>query len=323
MSTLEQMPIGGRERVCCYITRGRELLVFEHDQEYDDGAVGIQVVGGGVDSGETLEQAAIRETFEESGLVFERAVFLGTSHYESKSGALEGQKQVRHYFWLEAPPETPDGWSHTVSSGELDKGMVFHHWFVALEDVDLVFEMGEMLEAVKSFIGLKNDLKALAQRSVAKTELYLYLTLENNTQFISFDTGVYNSIKGNGAGRELVLEMEYKEEGWNFRVQEVFDVFCGVDFTNEYAKVIFLHLGTEGNIIHVWQQINSSGIEPIFQGQESRVIAEEKMDRGWMGYMYLNIRDLKRDKDIFSGTDSFVALENIQFLLEQHFDASI
>ena len=149
MTDLEQMPIAGRERVCCYITRGHELLVFEHDQEYDDGAVGTQVVGGGVDEGETLEQAALRETFEESGLVLERAVYLGTSHYESKFGRLEGQKQVRHYFWLEAPPQTPDSWSHTVSSGELDKGMVFHHRFVALEDVDLVFEMGEMLEKLE------------------------------------------------------------------------------------------------------------------------------------------------------------------------------
>jgi len=148
MQNIEQMPIAGRERVCCYITRGRELLVFEHDQEYDDGATGIQVVGGGVNEGETLEQAAIRETFEESGLVLKRAVFLGTTQYESKFGALEGQKQVRHYFWLEAPSETPDGWSHTVSSGELDKGMVFHHRFVALEDVDLIFGLREMLEGL-------------------------------------------------------------------------------------------------------------------------------------------------------------------------------
>ena len=131
-------------------------MVFEHDQEYDDGAVGIQVVGGGVNEGETLKRAALRETFEESGLTLERAVFLGTSHYESKFGRLEGQKQVRHYFWLEAPLETPDMWSHTVSSGELDKGMVFHHRFVPLEQAELVFGMGEMLDILRVRMGFTN-----------------------------------------------------------------------------------------------------------------------------------------------------------------------
>ena len=152
---MENLPIAGRERVCCYITRGRELLVFEHDQEYDDGAVGIQVVGGGVDEGETLEQAAIRETFEESGLVLENPVFLGTTRrvVEKHTSHPEwnGKVHVRHYFWLEAPPETPDSWSHRVSSGELDQGHVYHHRFVALEGVELMFELGEMLEEVKMY----------------------------------------------------------------------------------------------------------------------------------------------------------------------------
>ncbi len=149
MENIESLPIAGRERVCCYITRGRELLVFEHDQKYDDGAVGIQVVGGGVDSGETLEQAALRETFEESGLTLEWAVFLGTCPRTLMLESGVEIRQVRHYFWLEAMLDTPDSWSHTVSSGELDKGMVFHHRFVALEDVELVFEMGEMLEGLQ------------------------------------------------------------------------------------------------------------------------------------------------------------------------------
>jgi len=174
---LEQMPIAGRERVCCYITRGRELLVFEHDQKYDDGAVGIQVVGGGVDEGETLEQAALRETFEESGLVLEQAVFLGTTRrvvmdYPSQPEWV-GKVAVRHYFWLEAPPETPNSWSHTVSSGELDKGMVFHHRFVALENVDLVFEMGEMLERLKMIMecGSGVDLLFLGDDLIGLIEL--------------------------------------------------------------------------------------------------------------------------------------------------------
>ena len=123
-----------RNRVVCYITRNRrELLVFEHA---DPGLqAGTQVVAGGVDEGETLEVAAVREVFEEAGLELQNPVFLG-----SKDVHWPGPKnpnQRWHFYWLEAPPETPDAWDHTVSAGEDDAGMVYRQRFVKLEEVKL------------------------------------------------------------------------------------------------------------------------------------------------------------------------------------------
>jgi 8-oxo-dGTP pyrophosphatase MutT (NUDIX family) len=54
------------EKVAVFITRGseggRQLLLIEHPY------AGIQIPAGTVDPGETPEQAAVRETHEETGL---------------------------------------------------------------------------------------------------------------------------------------------------------------------------------------------------------------------------------------------------------------
>jgi 8-oxo-dGTP diphosphatase len=123
-----------RQRVVCYITRNRrELLVFEHD---DPGLqAGIQVVAGGIDEGETPAEAAIREALEEAGLNLENPVFLGSidKHWPKA----KNPNQHWHFYWLEAPSETPDAWDHTVTAGEDDMGMVYRQRFVKFEDVKL------------------------------------------------------------------------------------------------------------------------------------------------------------------------------------------
>lgn len=58
-----------KKKVHAYITREKEgvmqLLVFKHRDIHE---AGIQVPGGTVDEGETLEAAILREVQEESGL---------------------------------------------------------------------------------------------------------------------------------------------------------------------------------------------------------------------------------------------------------------
>lgn len=132
-----------RERVVVYITRNRaELLVFEHD---DPGLqAGIQVVAGGIDPGETPEQAAVREALEEAGLQLENPVFLGDQvvHWPDKPHPW----QRWHFFWLEANFEIRDSWDHTVTAGEEDMGMVYRQRFVKLEDVKLDWGLDAFLE---------------------------------------------------------------------------------------------------------------------------------------------------------------------------------
>ncbi len=133
--------ISSRERVVCYITRNRqELLIFFHsDPQLSQGA---QVVAGGVDDGETLEQAATREVFEEAGLRLEKPVFLGSELIQPPSGFSD--QQLWHYFWFETS-ETRDSWDHTVTGGG-EAGEVYQQQFVKLENVKLAWKLDLMLE---------------------------------------------------------------------------------------------------------------------------------------------------------------------------------
>jgi 8-oxo-dGTP diphosphatase len=112
-----------REKVLIYLTRDPgELLVLEHTAEYPD--AGVQVPAGGVALGEHPAQAASRELAEETGLTTDsEPVYLESRVWTDDSAPA----RVRHYFWMVAPPSTPDRWSHTVTAGDGDEGMLF--WF--------------------------------------------------------------------------------------------------------------------------------------------------------------------------------------------------
>jgi 8-oxo-dGTP diphosphatase len=145
--------ISSRERVVCYITRNREeLLVFDHNDPHI--TAGTQVVAGGIDDGETLEQAAIREVLEESGLKLDKPVFLGSELIqpppETRSNldiAPNLKPQLWHYFWFETS-ETRDSWDHTVTGGG-EAGEVYQQKFVKLENVKLAWKLDLMLEKLK------------------------------------------------------------------------------------------------------------------------------------------------------------------------------
>ncbi|MBB5234994.1 NUDIX hydrolase [Deinococcus budaensis] len=121
-----------REKVLAYVTRRPdELLVFEHESKFVD--AGVQVPAGGVEPGETPEAAARRETLEESGLSLSGPVHLASCHWRRGE-----RSQVWHYYWLTAPPGTPDAWTHRVTDGERDKALLFHLRFAPLSRPELI-----------------------------------------------------------------------------------------------------------------------------------------------------------------------------------------
>lgn len=121
-----------REKALVYVTRGAELLVLEHTTECPD--AGLQVPAGGVEPGETPGAAAVRELFEETGLQATTSPVYLESHFWSNE---EAPSRIRHYYWVTAPADTPNAWSHVVSAGESDQGMTLHLSFRPLANPGL------------------------------------------------------------------------------------------------------------------------------------------------------------------------------------------
>jgi ADP-ribose pyrophosphatase YjhB (NUDIX family) len=119
-----------RVGVAAYIIRRTargtyQLLLFTHP---DCEEAPVQVPAGGMDAGETLEQALHREIWEESGLTelaFIRKLGI------SETCWIQPRKLIsqRHYFLLEAAFDTPDEWQHQVQGDGIDAGMIFSYFW--------------------------------------------------------------------------------------------------------------------------------------------------------------------------------------------------
>jgi 8-oxo-dGTP diphosphatase len=124
---------GWREKALVYLTRGTdELLVLEHTEDFPD--AGVKVPAGGVEPGEDPGATAQRELFEETGLRLAGPAVHLDSHFWTNEAA---PSRIRHYYWLTASPATPDAWSHVVSAGDEDEGMLFLLSFRPLRDPGL------------------------------------------------------------------------------------------------------------------------------------------------------------------------------------------
>ena len=103
-----------------------------------------QVPGGTIEPHETPEAGALREAFEELGFTaYSEVRFLARDTWY---GDFDKVDRERYFYQLCIDGAVPDVWSHTVTNGELDKGMVFaYRWLSVAEAQNLIGHMGDYL----------------------------------------------------------------------------------------------------------------------------------------------------------------------------------
>lgn len=122
-----------RERVSVYVTRERdgrtELLVFDHRGMPD---VPTQVPAGRVDAHESLEEGAVREVEEETGLDVEVVgVLAGPEEHDRAHGA---GAHATTAFHATAAAGGLESWAHPVTGTGMDVGLVYDCRWVPLDE---------------------------------------------------------------------------------------------------------------------------------------------------------------------------------------------
>lgn len=140
-----------RRRAYLYITRKSagqlQVAVFRHP-DFEVMTLGVQVPGGTIEPHETPEEGALREVLEESGLAdFSSVRLLARDLWHEYP---DGLSRERFFYQLEVSGTTQDIWEHTVTDGELDKGMVFsYRWADVPGAKSILGPMGDFLHLLE------------------------------------------------------------------------------------------------------------------------------------------------------------------------------
>jgi len=134
-----------RKRVVAYVTRGRELLVFDHE--------GVtHVPAGRIDADESLEEGLVREVEEETGVTGIRVVreVAGPEEVARLHGTGGNES---HAFHAVTDAETPSEWKHAVGGTGMDSQFVFRCRWVPLDEPPLLWGKPDpLLEQVRMSI---------------------------------------------------------------------------------------------------------------------------------------------------------------------------
>lgn len=141
-----------KTKVLTYITRGSRLLVFTHPTAPE---AGIQVPGGTVEPGEMVEDAALREAIEETGLAGLRLnTYLGELSRDMSDFGMD-EIHHRYYFHVWCDEEAPEYWQH----GEYESGgepIPFDFYWVEMTEAfpQLIADHDAYLPALGTYLGL-------------------------------------------------------------------------------------------------------------------------------------------------------------------------
>ena len=126
-----------RKRVFGYVTRGHDLLVFEH-------AGVLQVPAGRIDHDETLEEGLVREVEEETGVTGLQTVreLADADELDRIYGSHEHRSWALHAV---VESDGPEAWHHQVTGTGMDAGMVFPCRWVPLDDRPLLWGKADPL----------------------------------------------------------------------------------------------------------------------------------------------------------------------------------
>jgi len=114
-----------QKKVFAYVMRitddRPELLVFDSFDE-----IGFEVPKGGVERGESLEQAVRRELMEETGISNLRMI--------CELGALGWRNEHQHFFLVETSAGPPRSFEHVVTGSGIDAGCRYRFSWLPIDE---------------------------------------------------------------------------------------------------------------------------------------------------------------------------------------------
>lgn len=114
-------------KVLVYVVSNGHLLVHRHS---DFPEAGVQVPGGSINDGESAFEAALRELYEEAGLMVDSACTI--AHRELFHAPWNGAVYDRHFIVIHCDLPLHD-FHHVVTSGDADKGLAFVYFWLDLK----------------------------------------------------------------------------------------------------------------------------------------------------------------------------------------------